>query len=243
VPALGSLIATFVAGLLSFLSPCTAPLLPAYLTVVSGVGAAELSSDEGKSRFRGRLIAGSFFYVLGFTAVFVVIGISAGGIGAEVLRSRRPIEIVGGLLVTALGLVTLGVVKLPWLMRERRFEIPASWRKFGPGIGFPVGIAFGIGWTPCASAYLGAALALAASSGTAFKGGVLLFVFALGIGLPFVLVALIWASLPRIPQAISRWSGPLALVGGVLTVGLGLALATGAYIHVTSFFAQFTTTQ
>jgi cytochrome c-type biogenesis protein len=135
------------------------------------------------------------------------------------------------------------VIKVPWLMRERRFEIPTSWRKFGPAIGFPVGIAFGVGWTPCASAYLGAALALAASSGTAFKGGVLLFAFALGIGLPFVLVALVWASLPRIPQAISRWSGTLALVGGVLTVGLGLALATGAYVHVTSFFAQFTTPQ
>jgi cytochrome c-type biogenesis protein len=243
MPSLSALVATFVAGLLSFLSPCTAPLLPAYLTVVSGVGAAELAGDEGKSRFRGRLVAGSLFYVLGFTLVFVTIGLGAGGIGASVLRSRRPVEIVGGLLVVALGLVTLGVVKVPWLMRERRFELPQSWRRFGPGIGFPVGIAFGIGWTPCASAYLGAALALAASSGTAFKGGMLLLVFALGIGLPFVLVALAWASLPRIPQAISRWSGPLALVGGVLTVALGLALATGAYIHVTSFFAQFTVPQ
>src|SRR5665213_3612070 len=108
MPSFASLVATFVAGLFSFLSPCTAPLIPAYLTVVSGVGAVELSSDDGKRRFRGRLILGSVFYGIGFTAVFGVIGISAAGLGAAVLRSRRPIEIVGGLLVTLLGLVVLG---------------------------------------------------------------------------------------------------------------------------------------
>ena len=243
MPSLALMLATFLAGLFSFLSPCTAPLIPAYLTVVSGVGAAELSSDSGRRRFRGRLVLGSVFYVIGFTAVFVVIGIGAAGLGSTVLRSRHLIEIVGGLIVIALGLVVLGVVHVPWLMRERKFEIPQRWRRAGPVIGLPVGIAFGIGWTPCASAYLGSALALAAASGTAFKGGVLLFVYALGIGLPFVAVALAWASLPTIPRTLSRWSGPLAFAGGVLTVALGLALVTGAYVHVTSFFAQFTTTQ
>ena len=157
------------------------------------------------------------------------------------LLSKRPLEIIGGLLVTFMGLVVLGVIKIPWLMRDRHFEVPRAWRKAGPAIGFPVGVAFGIGWTPCASAYLGAALALAASSGTAFKGGVLLFIYALGIGLPFVLVALAWASIPKIPQTFSRWSGKLSLIGGILTVALGLALATGKYELVTSFFAQFTT--
>ncbi len=240
--SIATVLATFVAGLGSFLAPCTVPLLPAYLTCVSGVGAAELTNPDRHS-FRLRLLAGSLLYVAGFTVVFVLLGLSAGGIArvANGAVSGRIVEIAGGIAVILFGLAIIGVVRIGVLERSAGFQLPERLRRRGVLGAFLVGIVFGLGWTPCVGPYLAAALTLAALSAHAAAGALLLVVYSLGLGVPFVAVALIWASLPDLPRRIARLARPLTLAGGVLTVALGVLLATGAYTHLTSYLAQLST--
>ena len=237
---LPALLATFTAGLLSFFSPCTVPLLPAYFSCVSGAGAADLrgEGDQPASRFRGRLLVGSLLYVAGFGLVFVLLGIGAGGIGQSLTRAARPVEIVGGVALIVFGLFVLGVVKATPLLRDRRFALPNRLQGGGHLAAFPLGIVFGIGWTPCVGPYLSAALAIAAVGAHAVAGGVLLASYALGLGLPFVLVALAFGSLPELPRRIARWTPALTRIGGVLTLVLGVLLITGRYTVLTSQLAQ-----
>jgi cytochrome c-type biogenesis protein len=241
VVSLASLLATFVAGLASFLAPCSVPLLPAYLSAVSGASAAELAGGARRSDFRGRLVAGSILYVLGFTLVFVLLGVGAAGIGHSVRTVERAVEIVGGILLVAFGLVVSGVLRLPVLERVRGLQLPDRLRGRGVAGAFLVGIVFGIGWTPCVGPYLGAALVLAATSTHVLTGALLLATYALGLGLPFVLIALLWASLPTLPQRVRRLSRVATRIGGIITVALGILLLSGWYTHLTSYLAQIST--
>jgi cytochrome c-type biogenesis protein len=240
--SIATVLATFVAGLGSFLAPCTVPLLPAYLACVSGVSAAELSNPDRHS-FRLRLLAGSLLYVAGFTVVFVLLGLTAGGIArvANGAVSGRVVEIVGGVAVILFGLAIIGVVRVGILERTQGFQLPERLRRRGVLGAFLVGVVFGLGWTPCVGPYLAAALTLAALSSHALTGALLLVVYSLGLGLPFIAVALLWASLPELPRRINRFVRPLTLAGGVITVVLGVLLATGAYTHLTSYLAQLST--
>jgi cytochrome c-type biogenesis protein len=235
--------ATFAAGLASFFAPCTVPLLPAYLACVSGAGAAELTDPAGRSHFHGRLVAGSLLYVLGFTTVFVVLGLSAGGIAriATGPGSGRVVEIVGGIVVALFGLAICGAVRVGWLERARSFRLPERLRRRGVAGAFLLGVVFGLGWTPCVGPYLAAALTFAAISSHAAAGALLLVAYSLGLGLPFIAVALLWASLPQLPRKLSRLAAPLTLAGGVVTVALGVLVATGGYHLLTSYLAKLST--
>lgn len=242
--SLATVAATFVAGLASFLAPCTVPLLPAYLTAVSGAGAAELADASGAGRggFRARLLAGSALYVAGFTMVFVALGLTAGSIGRLAQGgSARAIEIAGGVLVALFGLVIMGVLHVARLERVYALRLPQRLQHRGVAGAFLVGAVFAVGWTPCVGPYLGAALTLAAVSSHAAAGAVLLAVYSIGLGMPFIVVALLWASLPQLPRRLTRLARPVTFAGGLVTVALGLLLATGAYSHVTSYLAQLST--
>ena len=239
--SLAALVATFVAGLASFLAPCSVPLLPAYLSAVSGASAADIAAGGRHSDFRGRLVAGSVLYVLGFALVFVLLGIGAAGIGHSIRTVERAVEIAGGLLLVVFGLTVAGWLRLPLLERVGGLQLPERLRGRGVAGAFLVGVVFGIGWTPCVGPYLGTALVLAATSAHVLSGALLLATYALGLGLPFVLIALLWASLPTLPQSVRRLSGPMTRIGGVLTVALGLLLLSGWYNHLTSFLAQIST--
>jgi cytochrome c-type biogenesis protein len=243
MPSIGTIIATFIAGLASFVAPCTVPLLPAYLACVSGVSAADLADTERRSEFRARLVAGSCLYVAGFATVFVILGLGAGRIGASFGHVGRPVEIIGGALMVLLGLAIIGAIHGSLLGRTFSFQLPERIRRRGVGSAYLVGAVFGIGWTPCVGPYLAAALTLAAVSGHALSGGILLAVYALGLGLPFIAVALVWASLPTLPARVRRLSRPLTVAGGAVTIALGVLLATGAYTHLTSVLVQFSTAQ
>lgn len=238
---LASLIATFVAGLASFLAPCSVPLLPAYLSAVSGASAAELARGRDRRDFRGRLVAGSILYVAGFATVFVLLGIGAAGIGHSLRSAERVVEVIGGALLVIFGLVVVGVLRLPALERVRGVSLPDRLRGTGVAGAYLVGIVFGIGWTPCVGPYLGTALVLAASSAHVLSGALLLAAYALGLGLPFVLIALLWASLPTLPQRVRRLSGVATRIGGAMTIALGLLLLSGWYTHLTSYLAQLST--
>jgi len=236
---IASVVATFVAGLASFVAPCTVPLLPAYLATVSGVAAADLADQERRRSFRVRLLMGSLLYVAGFSSVFVILGLTAGGLAR--FASGRVIEIVGGIFVVLFGLAVIGVVRMGWLERARGLQFPERLRRRGVAGAFVVGAVFGLGWTPCVGPYLAAALTLAAVSAHAVTGALLLLIYCVGLGLPFILVALLWASLPQLPSRLTRLARPLTVAGGAVTVALGVLLATGAYTHLTSYLAQLST--
>ena len=234
VPAL---VATFVAGLASFFAPCTVPLLPAYLATVGGVA----TEDAAAPTVRGRLVTGSVLYVLGFTTVFVLLGIGAGGVGHAVRLAARPLEIAGGVILVLFGLLILDVIHVSALARTRALALPSRVAGRGVGSAYLVGIVFGIGWTPCVGPLLGTALVFAGTSAHVVTGAVLLAVYALGLGIPFIAVALAVSSMPSLPTRARALSRPFTIAGGVVTITLGIMLATGWYAYLTSYLAQLST--
>jgi cytochrome c-type biogenesis protein len=239
VPSLLALASTFSAGLVSFVAPCTLPLVPAYLAYAGGLAGMDLTDAATRERARGRLLAGTLLFVLGFAIVFVLLGIAAGGIGHAVHSWGTSVQLVGGLLLVAFGLILAGVLRLPGANRNYRFGVPQRMQRLGLAAALPFGVIFGIGWTPCVGPFLGTALSLAAVSSEALQGAILLAAYAFGLGLPFVVVALVWASYPGVARGLGRFGVASARVAGLVIAALGVAVATGLYSHVTSFLAQY----
>lgn len=238
-----SVAATFVAGLGSFLNPCTVPLLPAYLAYAGGISASDLADGSRRGAYRGRLVGGTLLFVAGFVSVFVLAGIGAGGLGRAVTRAARPVEIAGGALMVVFGLGLAGLLGGGLLSRGGRLQAPGWIRHAGLWGAAPFGAVFAVGWTPCVGPYLASALALAAISAQAGSGAVLLAVYGIGLGVPFVLAALLWASVPDLGRRAARWAVPAARVGGLLMAGLGLLLLSGEYGRLTSLLAQYQVVQ
>ena len=235
-----TLAATFAAGLASFLAPCTLPLVPAYLAYASGLAGREVSDLEAREKVHGRLLTGTLLFVLGFGTVFVLLGVAAGGIGQAVHSIGPAVQVVGGALMVLFGLALAGLLRVPGLERTLQLVPPARLRALGLWAAIPFGVVFGIGWTPCVGPFLGSALALAALTGHAITGAILLAGYALGLGLPFVVVALAWASFPSLSRGLARFGAAGARVGGLLIAALGIAVATGFYARVTSVLALVT---
>ena len=227
---LAQVIALFGAGVASFLAPCLVPLLPAYLGIIAG--------EAIEARDPARAVPATAVFVLGFALVFTTLGATAGLLGSALTGVEAGVQRVGGVLVVIMGLALLGVLKGP-LARERRLltRLPAV---TGPLRPLVVGIAFGAAWSPCVGPLLGAALAVAARSGQAARGAVLLFAYALGIGVPFLLASLGLAASPAAVERLRRIGPKVERVSGGLLVVLGVLLATGAYGHLTSYLARFT---
>ena len=223
-------VALFGAGVASFLAPCLVPLLPAYLGLIAG--------ESVEARDPGRAVPATLLFVLGFALVFAGLGATAGFLGSALTEVQNGVQRVGGVVVAVMGLALLGIVRGP-LARERRL-ISRLPRATGPLRPVVIGVAFGAAWSPCVGPLLGAALTVAARSGEAGRGAVLLFAYALGIGVPFVLASLGLASSPRLADGLRRIGPRIERVAGGLLVVLGVLLATGAYRHLTSYLARFT---
>ena len=223
-------VALFGAGIASFLAPCLVPLLPAYLGIIAG--------EAVEARDPARAVPATLLFVLGFSLVFAALGATAGLLGSALTDVQNGVQRVGGVVVVVMGLALLGVIRGP-LAREKRL-ITRLPRITGPLRPLVVGVAFGAAWSPCVGPLLGAALAVAARSGQAGRGAVLLFAYAMGIGVPFLLASLGLASSPKLADGLRRIGPRVERVAGGLLVVLGLLLATGAYSHLTSYLARFT---
>jgi len=210
----------FAGGTLSIASPCAWPLIPGYLAYVSGVGAEE----TGKTR---RVVGAGALFVLGFAVVFTALGATASVLGSFLLRQQSVITKVSGVFVILMGLAMLGVLRLPFLYREKRFDL--SRVRSGPAGAIPLGMAFAFGWTPCIGPVLAAIFALAADTPTATHGALLLFVYSLGMGIPFLAFAVVYARAGRGGGIIRRHARAIERAGGVLLVAIGLFLLTGAW--------------
>jgi cytochrome c-type biogenesis protein len=212
-----------LAGLVSFLSPCVLPLVPGYLSYVTGLTGADLAE-----RSRGRLALGASLFVAGFTAVFVTAGVLAGGVGGFLVDHERSLQRVLGALTVLLGLAFMGVV--PWFERDLRVH-----RKPVVGLtGAPMlGLLFGLGWTPCIGPTLGAVLTLAGTDGSAVRGGVLAVAYCVGLGLPFVLTAIAFRRAMGAFGWVKRHYVWVMRLGGGLLVTIGVLLMTGLWNDLT----------
>ncbi len=214
-------ILAFAAGTLGFLSPCVVPLIPGYLSFVSGLSLAEMSVEE-RRRHLGRVLASTAFFVLGFASIFTAMGASASLLGGVVIEHRLLLTRIGGVVVVLLGLSVLGVIKVPALYRERRLEVRR--RPFGLLGAFPVGMAFGFAWTPCVGPVLTAVLTLAATSQTAGSGASLLFVYSLGLGLPFLATAMLLTAAFETMGRLRRNARVITTASGLFLVLMGAAM-------------------
>src|ERR687893_1501272 len=220
-----------LAGLVSFFSPCVVPLLPGYLSYATGLGAAEVV--EGSSR-RGRMLAGASLFVLGFAVIFVATGVVAGSAGRAFNEYRPVITRVLGVVVILLGLIFAGVLRVG--QRDLRLHrIPAVGVAAAP----LVGVVFALGWTPCLSPTLGVVVNLGFNEGTALRGGLLGFAYALGLGIPFVVAGLAFTRMARAVEVLRRRQLLIMRIGGVLLVGVGLLLVTGVWDWVTASLRQW----
>lgn len=227
----------FVSGLVSFFAPCVVPLLPAYIGYITGVSVKDLQIS-GFEKYRNKIIISSIFYILGFSLIFVVLGTAAAGVGYILRQFDDLIRVIGGVLIIVLGLEFAGFLNIPFLATEHKFKMPSWTGRLGYGRAFFVGIIFALAWTPCAGAVLGAVLSLAAVSKTAVMGAVLLFVYSLGISVPFMVVSLTLAQAPRYLSFVSRYIGPISKIAGLILTALGLLLLTDTYRFVNGWLFE-----
>jgi cytochrome c-type biogenesis protein len=225
--ASGSLIfafpVAFAAGLIAFLSPCVLPLAPGYVSYMTGLTGAELADGR-----KSRMLLGSVLFVLGFSVVFVSFGAFFGGVGSVLLQYQDVITRVLGVMVIIMGLAFMGLI--PGLQREWRIHRLPDWGVAGAPM---LGVLFGLGWTPCIGPTLAAVQTLAFTEASALRGALLSFVYCLGLGLPFVLLAVLFS---RTARALAWVKGHYLLVmriGGGMLVIVGVLLVTGVWTDFT----------
>lgn len=242
------LIGAFLAGLASFLSPCLLPLVPAYLSFMTGLTTTELAAATGQEEVENGLpvaeqismwdvLVPSLLFVLGFSLVFIAFGATASVLG-QFLRDYRPlVEKIAGVLVFAFGFFLLGVIRLPWLYGEARIDLSRT-RVFGRASAMAMGMAFAAGWSPCVGPFLGAILAVAGSTGSVAHGVLLLVAYSAGLGVPFVAVALLFGRVGGLLRWLARHALTVNRVAGVLLMAVGILIFTGRFGVLSSWLLR-----
>jgi cytochrome c-type biogenesis protein len=225
-------VAAFAGGVVSFLSPCALPLVPAYLSIITGLDVSEVES--GSRRHLGRIARDTGFFILGFGTVFVLLGLSATAIGSLLFRNQVVLTRVSGLLVLAMALFLAGsvVLRAPWLYRELRLHPQTS--RLGPFAAPVLGAAFAFGWTPCLGPVLGALLALAAAGGDTVRGGFLLATYSAGLAVPFLATGLAFGRMTRAFRFVKRHFSGLTLGSATVLAFFGVLLTFNRLTRVTS---------
>jgi len=227
-------LAAFVAGMISFLSPCVLPLVPGYISYVAGQSATDDARGDRQAVLRAAGL--SLLFVLGFSAVFIALGASATALGQVLLGYRYEMNLVAGAAVGLFGLLMMGLLPLAWLQRERRFHARIAG---GSALGALVlGAAFAFGWTPCIGPVLGSILTLSAATATVNAGVRLLAVYSLGLGVPFILAAAFTGTFARGLRAMRRIGRPLQLATGLVLVVMGAAMITGQMSLLATWFLR-----
>jgi cytochrome c-type biogenesis protein len=220
-PASGvGILAALAAGIVSFLSPCVLPLVPGYLSAVTGVSASEL--DEADWR---RVLGPSLLFVASFSAIFILLGLTATGLGSALQDHKQLLTKISGALIIAMGLLFVSSLFITRLNRE--WHVDALLERAGKGGPIVAGAAFAIAWTPCIGPTLGAILSAASLSDSAGRGALLLAVYSAGLAIPFILTALAFSRMTTAFAVVKRHYQAIVAVGGVILIGMGILIWTG----------------
>jgi cytochrome c-type biogenesis protein len=220
------LIGAFFAGVFMFLAPCTLPIVPGYLAFISGVSLGKTAGGLGAGERRA-VMRNAFSFVLGFSALFIALGASAGLLGGALGAWRPLLAQAAGLLIILFGVTTLGVVRLPWISGERHVALPRFLSLGRPESSFLIGALFALGWSPCIGPILGTILLVASTEGLAMQGAVLLGVFSLGLGIPFLLTAALIQSAAGAFSHLAGFLRGVSLFGGLFLILIGALMLFG----------------
>lgn len=224
----------FAAGVISFLSPCVFPLVPAYLAQLTGATVA----DNKVSAEKGLILSRSIGFIIGFSMIFMILGASSTFIGELFTGNRKLFEQIGGIIIVIFGLQMMGVISIRMLLSEKRISVKPkkSTNFFGSIL---LGFLFGTGWSPCIGLALSSILILASDAGTMWKGMFLLAIYSLGLGVPFLIVALLWSKSLDKMKKVNKWLPIIQKTGGGILVALGILLFTGHFSLLSSYLARF----
>jgi len=229
-------IASFVAGLLMFLAPCTLPLVPAYLAFISGVKPDEV---QGNKEARRKIRINAIAFVLGFSTIFISFGILAGFFGSFIGPYRVLLSQIGGVFIILFGLMMLNILKITPLMRDRKITLPKFITPGEPTSAYLIGSIFALGWTPCVGPVLASVLLLATTKATVLSGGLLLAIFSAGLAVPFIATAMLYARAGNFITKYSYISRVVSIVGGLMLIGIGLLLLSNNFILTIQYGYQF----
>jgi cytochrome c-type biogenesis protein len=235
----GLLLLPFVGGVISFLSPCVLPLVPSYLSFVSGISAEELLGRRKRGQTK-RIVLTLTLFILGFSIVFVLLGASASLVGAFLLEHKRLLSQVAGVLIILMGLFLIGLVRVPFLYAERRlpFFINSPDRPAGALGNIVIGMAFGFAWTPCIGPILSSILLYASTTATVGLGMGLLSIYAVGLGIPFMVSGLLLSRAMGTFGWVKRHYRWVNLFSGLLLIGMGVLLLSNQVFYVSLFFQR-----
>ncbi len=232
-----SLVAAFSAGLLSFVSPCVLPLVPSYISYITGLSVEQLTDVSTRARFRKAIVLNSLLFIAGFSSVFVAFGASASFIGQALMTYQEHIRRIGGILIILFGLYLLGVLNLSFLKMEHRYQFRS--RPAGYLGSFLIGVAFAAGWTPCVGPVLGTILLYASTTDALMDGVILLTFYSLGLGLPLFLTALGIDRFLAYFKEVRAYLWGVSTVSGVLLVMVGAMIYANSLTLVTSFLERY----
>ncbi|HXF93210.1 MAG TPA: cytochrome c biogenesis protein CcdA [Nitrospiraceae bacterium] len=232
-----SFFAAFSAGLLSFVSPCVLPLVPSYISYITGLSVEQLTDAAERSRFRKTIIMNSLLFIAGFSVVFVAFGASASLIGQMLIAYQEHLRRFGGILVVIFGLYLLGILNLNFLKTEKRFHFRN--RPAGYLGSFLIGVAFAAGWTPCVGPVLGTILLYASTTDALTDGVTLLTCYSLGLGLPLFLTALGVDRFLAYFKEVRAYLWGVSTVSGVLLVVVGVMIYANSLTMITSFLERY----
>jgi cytochrome c-type biogenesis protein len=223
-----TVVAAFAVGFVSFVSPCVLPLVPGYLSTISGVSFADLQAGRG----RFKVLVPALLFCLSFTVMFVALGMTATGLGETLLENRETLREIAGVVLVAMGLLFVATLFVPLLNREWRPE--RLLQRASAGGPIVAGLAFAVAWLPCTGPTLGAILTAASTESTVGEGGVLLAFYALGLAVPFLLSALAFSSVTGFFRFFRNHYGVITLISGIVLVGMGLLLITNELTRLNS---------
>lgn len=236
--SIGLIFSSFAAGVFTFFAPCTLPLVPAFLGVISGVTYEQLGNPEETKKVRWKVFYNAVFYVVGFSIIFIIFGVAFSAIG-QIIAFKGIIQKVGGTLIVLFGLFLVGIIKIGWLSQERQIRVPKLIQTTSKLNSFLVGALFALGWSPCVGPLLGTILLLSTSSETILQGTFLLVVFSVGLAVPFLLTALL---IGRAFSAFSRWGTLIKvinIVAGIFLIILGILIFTDRFEIILGLFKQY----